>query len=145
MKPIEIANKISEISGIDLFNKSRKRNVIEHRGLLCYILRDKLKMRWEKIAKFYKAQGWPVNHATLINSYNKWYMYKTNEDVISILNDFKFVEETQEEITKIDRLETKYINLQKKLEDPLVKLVSRIPKEKKDLVKEKLDLMSKEW
>jgi hypothetical protein len=145
MKPIEIANKISEISGIDLFNKSRKRNVIEHRGLLCYILRDKLKMRWEKIAKFYKAQGWPVNHATLINSYNKWYMYKTNEDVISILNDFKFVEETQEEIDKIDRLETKYINLQKKLEDPLVKLVSRIPKEKKDLVKEKLDLMSKEW
>tara|TARA_R100001086_G_C11660768_1_gene210093 strand:+ start:71 stop:508 length:438 start_codon:yes stop_codon:yes gene_type:complete len=145
MKPIEIANKISEISGINLFSKSRKRNVIEHRGLLCYILRDKLKMRWEKIAKFYKAQGWPVNHATLINSYNKWYMYKTNEDVISILNDFKFVEETQEEIDKIDRLETKYINLQKKLEDPLVKLVSRIPKEKKDLVKEKLDLMSKEW
>ena len=145
MKPIEIANKISEISGINLFSKSRKRNVIEHRGLLCYILRDKLKMRWEKIAKFYKAQGWPVNHATLINSYNKWYMYKTNEDVISILNDFKFVDETQEEIDKIDRLETKYINLQKKLEDPLVKLVSRIPKEKKDLVKEKLDLMSKEW
>ena len=145
MKPIEIANRITEISGIDLFNKSRKRNVVEHRGLLCYILRDKLKMRWEKIAKFYKAQGWPVNHATLINSYNKWYMYKTNEDVISILNDFKFVEETQEEIDKIDRLETKYINLQKKLEDPLVKLVSRIPKEKKDLVKEKLDLMSKEW
>ena len=145
MKPIEIANKISEISGIDLFNKSRKRNVVEHRGLLCYILRDKLKMRWEKIAKFYKAQGWPVNHATLINIYNKWYMYKKNEDVISILNDFKFVEETQEEIDKIDRLETKYINLQKKLEDPLVKLVSRIPKEKKDLVKEKLDLMSKEW
>ena len=145
MKPIEIANKITEISGINLFSKSRKRNVIEHRGLLCYILRDKLKMRWEKIAKFYKAQGWPVNHATLINSYNKWYMYKTNEDVISILNDFKFVEETQEEIDKIDRLETKYINLQKKLEDPLVKLVSRIPKEKKDLVKEKLDLMSKEW
>ena len=145
MKPIEIANKISEISGIDLFNKSRKRNVVEHRGLLCYILRDKLKMRWEKIAKFYKAQGWPVNHATLINSYNKWYMYKTNEDVISILNDFKFVEETQEERDKIDRLETKYINLQKKLEDPLVKLVSRIPKEKKDLVKEKSDLMCKEW
>ena len=66
-------------------------------------------------------------------------MYKTNEDVISILNDFKFVDETQEEIDKIDRLETKYINLQKKLEDPLVKLVSRIPKEKKDLVKEQLD------
>ena len=145
MKPIEIANKITEISGIDLFNKSRKRNVVEHRGLLCYILRDKSKMRWEKIAKFYKAQGWPVNHATLINSYNKWYIYKTNEDVISILNDFEFVDETQEEIDKIDRLETKYTNLKNKLEDPLVKLVSRIPKEKKDLVKEKLDLMSKEW
>ena len=131
MKPIEVANRITEISGIDLFNKSRKRNVVEHRGLLCYILRDKLKMR-EKIAKFYKAQGWPVNHATLINSYyNKWYIYKTNEDVINILKDFKFVEETQEEITKIDMLETKYTNLKNKLDDPLIKLVSRIPKEKK--------------
>ena len=42
-------------------------------------------------------------------------------------------------------LETKYTNLKNKLDDPLIKLVSRIPKEKKDLVKQKIDLMFKEW
>jgi hypothetical protein len=145
MKPIDIANKITEISGINLFQKSRKRNVIEHRGLLCYILRDKLKMRWQKMEKFYTSQGWPVNHATLINSYRKWYIYKTNQDVIKILKEFQFEEEDQDEIDKVDMLETKCNNLKKKLEDPLVKLISELPESKKGQVKQKLDLLKKEW
>jgi len=145
MKPIDIANKITEISGINLFQKSRKRNVIEHRGLLCYILRDKLKMRWQKMEKFYTSQGWAVNHATLINSYRKWYIYKTNQDVIKILKEFQFEEEDQDQIDKVDMLETKCNNLKKKLEDPLVKLVANIPESKKPQVKEKIDLMQREW
>ena len=145
MKPIDIANKITEISGINLFQKSRKRNVIEHRGLLCYILRDKLKMRWQKMEKFYTSQGWAVNHATLINSYRKWYIYKTNQDVIKILKEFQFEEEDQDEIDKVDMLETKCNNLKKKLEDPLVKLISELPESKKGQVKQKLDLLKKEW
>jgi len=145
MKAIDIANKITEISGINLFEKTRKRNVIEHRGLLCYILREKLKMRWQKMEKFYTSQGWPVNHATLMNSYKKWYIYKTNENIIKILNEFDFMEEDQDEINKVDMLETKCNNLKKKLEDPLVKLVANIPESKKPQVKEKIDLMQREW
>ena len=145
MKAIDIANKITEISGINLFEKSRKRNVIEHRGLLCYILRDKLKMRWQKMEKFYTSQGWPVNHATLINSYRKWYIYKTNEDVIKILNQFHFEDEDQDEIDKVEMLETKCNNQKKKLEDPLVKAVLELPVNKREQVKEKLDLLKKEW
>ena len=145
MKAIDIANKISELSGLDLFEKSRKQNIIEHRGLLCYILRDKLKMRWQKMEKFYRSQGWPVNHATLINSYRKWYIYKTNQDVINILNQFQFEEEDQDQIDKVEMLETKCTNLKKKLEDPLVKLVTDIPENKKEQVKEKIDMMKKEW
>lgn len=145
MKAIDIANKITEISGINLFEKSRKRNVIEHRGLLCYILRDKLKMRWQKMEKFYTSQGWPVNHATLINSYRKWYIYKTNEDVIKILNQFHFEDEDQDEIDKVEMLETKCNNQKKKLEDPLVKAVLELPVNKREQVKQKLDLLKKEW
>ncbi|QDP46157.1 MAG: hypothetical protein Unbinned306contig1002_19 [Prokaryotic dsDNA virus sp.] len=145
MKAIDIANKITEISGINLFQKSRKRNVIEHRGLLCYILRDKLKMRWQKMEKFYTSQGWPVNHATLINSYRKWYIYKTNQDVIKILNQFHFEDEDQDEIDKVEMLETKCNNQKKKLEDPLVKAVLELPVNKREQVKEKLDLLKKEW
>ena len=42
-------------------------------------------------------------------------------------------------------LETKCTNLKKKLEDPLVKLVTDIPENKKEQVKEKIDMMKKEW
>jgi hypothetical protein len=95
--------------------------------------------------KFYTSQGWPVNHATLINSYRKWYIYKTNQDVIKILKEFQFEEEDQDEIDKVDMLETKCNNLKKKLEDPLVKLISELPESKKGQVKQKLDLLKKEW
>ena len=95
--------------------------------------------------KFYTSQGWPVNHATLINSYRKWYIYKTNEDVIKILNQFHFEDEDQDEIDKVEMLETKCNNQKKKLEDPLVKAVLELPVNKREQVKQKLDLLKKEW
>jgi len=55
------------------------------------------------------------------------------------------MEEDQDEINKVDMLETKCNNLKKKLEDPLVKLVANIPESKKPQVKEKIDLMQREW
>ena len=73
------------------------------------------------------------------------YIYKTNQDVINILNQFQFEEEDQDQIDKVEMLETKCTNLKKKLEDPLVKLVTDIPENKKEQVKEKIDMMKKEW
>jgi len=35
--PIDIADKIKELSGINVFRNTRERKVVEHRALLSYI------------------------------------------------------------------------------------------------------------
>ena len=55
LKPIEIANKIIELSGINIFENTRKREYVEMRALLCYLLREKLAMRWTNISLFFRA------------------------------------------------------------------------------------------
>jgi len=39
LKPIELANKLKEITGINVFENTRRRSVIEVRSLLCYLMR----------------------------------------------------------------------------------------------------------
>ncbi len=41
LKPIEIANKIKEFSGIDIFKNTRQRNYVEYRALIANILRNR--------------------------------------------------------------------------------------------------------
>ena len=65
-KPINIADKISELSGIDVFANNRERKVVEVRALLTYLLRDKLKMRWKNIVLFYDQNGKKINMANVI-------------------------------------------------------------------------------
>ena len=59
LKPIEIANKLIEESKINIFENTRKRNYIELRSLLCFLLRKKLNMRWIRIAKFFNDNNKP--------------------------------------------------------------------------------------
>ena len=42
LKPIDVAKKLKEITKINVFENKRKREVIEIRMLLCYLLRQKL-------------------------------------------------------------------------------------------------------
>ena len=52
LKPIQIAKRIIKESGVNIFENNRRKNQIEFRSLLCYLLREKLNMRWTLIAKF---------------------------------------------------------------------------------------------
>ena len=76
LKPIELANKLKEITGINVFENTRRRSVIEVRSLLCYLMRVKLKMRWISIANFFQDNGKHITHATVINAVNS---YSTNK------------------------------------------------------------------
>ena len=132
LKPLEIANKIIELSGINIFEDSRKKNIVEMRSLLIYILREKLGMRWVNIALFLKANNKPVNHATLIHSVKNFEMYKKdNKQIQEIYNIFSFRSNLGvDEIDRIHYLENKCSTLQKKLENPLVKLVIEVPNDR---------------
>ena len=57
LKPIDVAKKLKQITKIDVFENTRKQEVIEIRMLLCYLLRQKLGMRWVNIVKFFSNNG----------------------------------------------------------------------------------------
>ena len=66
------ANKISkhiiDISGIDVFNNTRKREHIEMRSLLTFMLRHHCNMTFHEIKDFYKSKGKNYDHATALHS-----------------------------------------------------------------------------
>ena len=145
LKPLEIANKIIELSGINIFEDSRKKNIVEMRSLLIYILREKLGMRWVNIALFLKSNNKPVNHATLIHSVKNFEMYKKdNKQIQEIYNIFSFKSNLGvDEIDRIHYLENKCSTLQKKLENPLVKLVIEVPNDRDKI--ESIERVVKSW
>jgi len=122
-KPINIADKISELSGIDVFANNRERKVVEVRALLTYLLRDKLKMRWKNIVLFYDQNGKKINMANVMHSYKKYpYYQQQNSELINLQSQFVFDPDiSHDEINQIDYLEKKCKRLEKKLEEQLNK------------------------
>lgn len=123
LKPINIADKISELSGIDVFANNRERKVVEVRALLTYLLRDKLKMRWKNIVLFYDQNGKKINMANVMHSYKKYpYYQQQNSELINLQSQFIFDPDiSHDEINQIDYLEKKCKRLEKKLEEQLNK------------------------
>ena len=119
LKPINIADKISELSGIDVFKDNRERKVVEVRSLLTYLLRDKLKMRWKNIVLFYDQNGKKINMANVMHSYKKFPYYQNhNSELIKLQSQFLFDPDiSHDEIDKISYLEKKCKRLEKKIEE----------------------------
>ena len=64
----KIAKNIIDISGIDVFNNSRKREYIEIRSLLTFMLRHHCNMTFHEIKDFYQSKGKNYDHATALHS-----------------------------------------------------------------------------
>ena len=64
----KIAKNIIDISGIDVFNNSRKREYIEMRSLLTFMLRHHCNMTFHEIKDFYQSKGKRYDHATALHS-----------------------------------------------------------------------------
>lgn len=64
----KIAKNIIDISGIDVFNNSRKREYIEMRSLLTFMLRHHCNMTFHEIKDFYQSKGKNYDHATALHS-----------------------------------------------------------------------------
>jgi len=154
LTPEEIGNKVLELSGVNIFKNTRKRNYVEHRALLCYLLREKLLMRWTYISKFFESQGKTMTHATAIYLVKNYHIFKkSNKSLDEIENIFVFKSQLNyDEIDKIHYLENKCMNcekkyneLLKKLDHPLIKEFSELPEDQAEDVKEKLTILKKSW
>ena len=72
----KIAKHIIDISGINVFENSRKRKYIEMRSLLTFMLRHHCDMKFKDIRDFYEANGKSYDHATAIYSLKAFEMHR---------------------------------------------------------------------
>ena len=154
LKPKEIGEKVKELSAINIYRNTRKREYVEYRALVCYLLREKLNMRWTYIANFFNSQGKKMDHASAMHLVKMYPIYKKdNRNLEEIENIFIFKSELEyDEIDKMHYLENKlnncqekHLKLQEQLKNPLIKLMYNIPSDKFVEVAERLDLYKKSW
>jgi len=147
LKPVQIAIRIQKYSKVNIFENTRKRPVVEYRALLCYLLREKLRMRWTNIASFFVKRGKHMTHATVIHACENYPMYKkTNTKLQEIEKLFTFKSNlTYDEIDRVHFLENKVKNLEEKLEHPLINLLQKIPQKRYDETYERLRTIAKSW
>jgi hypothetical protein len=72
----KIAKNIIDISGIDVFKNSRKREYVEMRSLLTFMLRHHCNMKFTEIRDFYESNGKNYDHATAIYSLKAFEMHR---------------------------------------------------------------------
>ena len=103
--PEEVSDLLIKLSGIDIYKQTRKNEYVEHRALLCYILRNKLDMRWHSIARFVKSKGKSYDHATAIYANKMYPIYKqSNFDYYDKLES-QFIVRSQLQYSQLSRLE----------------------------------------
>jgi len=114
--PEQVSELLISLTGIDIYKQTRKNEYVEHRALLCYILRNKLDMRWHSIARFVKSKGKSYDHATAIYANKMYPIYKqSNFDYYDKLES-QFIVKSQIEYSQISKLEViqkKYETLEK--------------------------------
>jgi len=68
----KIAEYLTDISGVNVFENSRKRANVETRSLLTFILRNQFSMGYHDIKRFYESNDKDYDHATAIYSYKSF-------------------------------------------------------------------------
>jgi len=72
IKAKQIAEYLTDISGVNVFENSRKRANVETRSLLTFILRNQFSMGYHDIKRFYESNDKDYDHATAIYSYKSF-------------------------------------------------------------------------
>ena len=98
----QIAIKINTLKDLDLFENSRKRDVVESRAVFTYILYKFYNMGCTQIRDLYRSQGKAMDHATVLHALRNWEIYVLNnaslEDlVIAVMTNTEF-EKDQDKI-----------------------------------------------
>ena len=153
----KIGDSVKEVSGLDIFDNTRRRDYVEMRALVCYVLRKKLRIGLTNIALYFQSEGKTMHHATVIHLVNQYPMYKRYnsrlEDIEYSFNfdkSFQFNEnnfiKNQYLIDKYNKLKNKYDDLKNNVEkNPILNVMHNIPEDKIDEVIERINIMKKSW
>jgi hypothetical protein len=75
-KADKIAKEINKIANVDVFQNTRKREVVEARSLLSFILYKYEKMTLQEIGNLFKEKGRSGNHTTVLHSIKSFETHK---------------------------------------------------------------------
>jgi len=70
-----IAALLKNMSGINVFENTRKRYIVEARALFVYILRDVHGLTYYQIRDYFRTKGKAFDHSTALHAYNNYPMY----------------------------------------------------------------------
>ena len=154
LTPLDIAEKIIKLSGVNIYDNTRQRPYVEFRAIVCYLLREKLNLRWKDIAAFFKSQGKNMDHAPAMHLVKMYPIYKRdNKQLTEFENTFVFKSRIPySEIDKVNYLENKYnsleaeyLKLRETLKNPLVRMVLTVPDDKFFEFKDKFKIIKSSW
>ena len=113
----DISDKIIKKTGVNVFEDTRRKDVIHYRSLLIYLLREKMNLRWTNIGLFFRANNKEITHGTIIHAHHFYKFYKEeNPKIKELEKQFNFAPIDIDTLDKIDYLERKIKNLKKKIE-----------------------------
>ena len=79
---IEVAKELEELSGLDPFRHTRKREYIDVRATLTFLLYNNLNFTLAELSRFYKSNGKPYDHATALHALKNFETYRRYNDRI---------------------------------------------------------------
>jgi hypothetical protein len=153
----KIGDSVKEVSGLNIFDNTRRRDYVEMRALVCYVLRKKLRIGLTNIALYFQSEGKTMHHATVIHLVNQYPVYKKYnsrlEDIEYSFNfdkSFQFNEnnfiKNQYLIDNYNKLKNKYDDLKNNVEkNPILNVMHNIPEDRIDEVIERIIMMKKSW
>lgn len=151
----EIAEKVIELSGINIFERSRKREIVEMRSLFFYILKNKLDMGLTEMSRYFEDSASSINHATIIWSLKNYDLYKSTNKRIQEIEEM-IILKTSMNIKGINRetyLELKCKELEAEIErlntkpneSKIIDLINQVPKAREGEFITRMELMIKGW
>jgi hypothetical protein len=151
----EIAEKVIELSGINIFERSRKREIVEMRSLFFYILKNKLDMGLTEMSRYFEDSASSINHATIIWSLKNYELYKSTNKRIQEIEEM-IILKTSMNIKGINRetyLELKCKELEAEIErlntkpneSKIIDLINQVPKAREGEFITRMELMLKGW
>jgi len=149
--PEQVANKVIELCKLDIYNKTRKRNYVDYRALVCWVLRNKLNMRWTNIAQFFIQNGKEMNHANVIHLEKNYPYYKKHNPFLDEIENMMLFKGglNYDQIDQVHYITNKYNNLKDKydklINKPLFNVLVNIPKDKENEVAAQLQIITKSW
>ena len=149
--PHEIGSRICNITGVDIFKNTRKKEYVELRALVCYMLREDLNFGYQRIADYFKSQGREMLHSNVIHLVKMYSIYKKhNKHLEKLEGSFSFESsiEKSEKLklrNELSNLKYRYDKLKKQLDNPIIKTVHNIPENKWSEVNERIELLKNSW